>query len=149
MRFPPSATPRHHANPIRSEPMTKAATASLASAAANLPLRSTDLVHLETLHRRLLWLSCWTIHHANHLRDKGKCEGEVKVEPSGLFGLGGRNPHGALFPRASLRGSGVGQVSYRTDVSRDPVSDGRQTRARLMALRGYGGVQSIRHAPRT
>ena len=33
--------------------------------------------HLETLHRRLLWLSCWTIHHANHLRDKD--EGEVKV----------------------------------------------------------------------
>ncbi|RAZ92836.1 transketolase [Mesorhizobium hawassense] len=36
-----------------------------------------DLDHLETLHRRLLWLSCWTIHNANHLRDKG--EGEVKV----------------------------------------------------------------------
>ncbi|RWE16816.1 MAG: transketolase [Mesorhizobium sp.] len=36
-----------------------------------------DLPHLETLHRRLLWLSCWTIHNANHLRDKG--EGEVKV----------------------------------------------------------------------
>ncbi|WP_296743560.1 1-deoxy-D-xylulose-5-phosphate synthase N-terminal domain-containing protein [Mesorhizobium sp.] len=36
-----------------------------------------DLAHLETLHRRLLWLSCWTIHNANHLRDKG--EGEVKV----------------------------------------------------------------------
>lgn len=36
-----------------------------------------DIANLETLHRRLLWLSCWTIHNANHLRNKG--EGEVKV----------------------------------------------------------------------
>lgn len=33
--------------------------------------------HLEDIHRQLLWLSCWTIHNANHLRPKG--EGDVKV----------------------------------------------------------------------
>ena len=33
--------------------------------------------HLEELHRRVLWLSCWMIHNANHLRPKG--EGDVKV----------------------------------------------------------------------
>jgi pyruvate dehydrogenase E1 component len=32
---------------------------------------------LELLHRRVLWLSAWTIHHANHLRPKG--EADVKV----------------------------------------------------------------------
>ena len=32
---------------------------------------------LEDLHRVLLWLSCWTIHNANHLRPKS--EGDVKV----------------------------------------------------------------------
>lgn len=36
-----------------------------------------DMIHLEILHRRLLWLSCWTIHNANHLRSKD--EGDVKV----------------------------------------------------------------------
>ena len=36
-----------------------------------------DLHHLETLHKRLLWLSCWTIHNANHLRMKG--DDDVKV----------------------------------------------------------------------
>ena len=38
---------------------------------------TTELEHLDVLHRRLLWLSCWMIHHANHLR--AKPEGEVKV----------------------------------------------------------------------
>ncbi len=37
----------------------------------------TDTTHLEDLHRRLLWLSCWTVHNANHLRERD--EGEVKV----------------------------------------------------------------------
>ncbi|MFN3954035.1 MAG: 1-deoxy-D-xylulose-5-phosphate synthase N-terminal domain-containing protein [Pararhodobacter sp.] len=41
------------------------------------PPSSPALDHLEVLHRRLLWLSCWMIHHANHLR--AKPEGEVKV----------------------------------------------------------------------
>ena len=36
-----------------------------------------DIKHLEELHRRVLWLSCWMIHNANHLRPKG--EGDVKV----------------------------------------------------------------------
>lgn len=29
-----------------------------------------QLDDLQTAHRRLLWLASWTIHHANHLRDK-------------------------------------------------------------------------------
>lgn len=40
-------------------------------------LPAKDLEHLDTLHKRLLWLACWTIHNANHLRDK--TEGDVKV----------------------------------------------------------------------
>ncbi|MEM9765494.1 MAG: hypothetical protein AAF968_23845, partial [Pseudomonadota bacterium] len=35
------------------------------------------LAHLKTIEQRLLWLACWTIHNANHLREKG--EGDVKV----------------------------------------------------------------------
>ena len=40
-------------------------------------LTPSDLTQLEALHRRVLWLSCWTIHHANHLRVKD--DGDVKV----------------------------------------------------------------------
>jgi pyruvate dehydrogenase E1 component len=31
--------------------------------------------HLKTIEQRLLWLACWMVHHANHLRAKD----EVKV----------------------------------------------------------------------
>lgn len=36
-----------------------------------------ELGSLQDVHRSLLWLSCWTIHNANHLRPK--TEGDVKV----------------------------------------------------------------------
>ena len=36
-----------------------------------------DLQHLKTLEQRLLWLSAWMVHNANHLRPKS--EGDVKV----------------------------------------------------------------------
>jgi pyruvate dehydrogenase E1 component len=36
-----------------------------------------ELDHLKTLEQRLLWLSAWIVHNANHLRPKG--EGDVKV----------------------------------------------------------------------
>ncbi len=36
-----------------------------------------ELGSLQDIHRILLWLSCWTIHNANHLRPKS--EGDVKV----------------------------------------------------------------------
>lgn len=42
-----------------------------------MTLAPANLAHLNTLHGRLLWLSAWMIHNANHLRDKG--EGDVKV----------------------------------------------------------------------
>ena len=31
---------------------------------------SADLTHLKTVEQRLLWLSHWMIHNANHLRPK-------------------------------------------------------------------------------
>ena len=57
--------------------MTIAPEVTSTSPAAGLLQRAGDLSHLETLHQRLLWLSCWTIHHANHLRKKD--ERDVKV----------------------------------------------------------------------
>ena len=44
----------------------------------------TDLGSLQDLHRILLWLSCWTIHNANHLRPKT----EGKALPYIVAGVG-------------------------------------------------------------
>ena len=35
-----------------------------------MALDPAELEHLRTVERRLLWLACWTIHHANHVRAK-------------------------------------------------------------------------------
>ncbi|HJS31900.1 MAG TPA: transketolase, partial [Alphaproteobacteria bacterium] len=40
---------------------------ALAASRANL-ITPDDLACLEALERKTLWLSSWTIHHANHLR---------------------------------------------------------------------------------
>lgn len=37
----------------------------------------TDLAALKDLERKILWLSAWTVHNANHLRSKS--DGDVKV----------------------------------------------------------------------
>jgi pyruvate dehydrogenase E1 component len=141
MRFPPSATRHHRTNLTESELMTTTPAALSPAADGNLPLRPADLAHLDTLHRRLLWLSCWTIHHANHLRDKG--EGEVKV--------GGHQASSASM--AAILAALYFHVLRPEDrVSVKPHAGpvfhaiqyimGAQTRDRLMAFRGYGGVQS-------
>ncbi|MFP6717943.1 MAG: transketolase, partial [Alphaproteobacteria bacterium] len=42
-----------------------------------LPLMGHDrLAYLQALERKILWLSTWTIHHANHLRPN---DGQLKV----------------------------------------------------------------------
>jgi len=39
-------------------------------------MKSEELRYLKQIEQRLLWLACWTIHHANHLRDN---DGGLKV----------------------------------------------------------------------
>ncbi len=36
-----------------------------------------DLKMLRELERKILWLACWTVHNANHLRPKE--DGDVKI----------------------------------------------------------------------
>ncbi|EHS50519.1 hypothetical protein PDO_2411 [Rhizobium sp. PDO1-076] len=38
-------------------------------------MTSTDIAILKSIEKQVLWLACWMIHNANHLREKG----EVKV----------------------------------------------------------------------
>ena len=97
------------------------------------------LDHLKTLERRLLWLACWTVHHANHLRPKD----EVKV--------GGHQASSASM--VSIMTALYGHVLRPEDrVAVKPHASpvfhamqylmGLQTLDKLKAFRGYGGAQS-------
>ncbi|MEM7041335.1 MAG: 1-deoxy-D-xylulose-5-phosphate synthase N-terminal domain-containing protein, partial [Pseudomonadota bacterium] len=100
----------------------------------NLPID-----HLKTLERRLLWLACWTVHHANHLRAKDV----VKV--------GGHQASSASM--VSIMTSLYGHVLRPEDrVAVKPHASpvfhamqylmGLQTVDKLKAFRAYGGAQS-------
>ncbi|MEM6679080.1 MAG: transketolase [Pseudomonadota bacterium] len=100
-----------------------------------------DLAQLKTLEQRLLWLACWTIHNANHLREKG--EGDVKVgghqaSSASMVSLITALYFGALRPED--------RVAVKPHAS--PMFHamqylmGNQTREKLEAFRGFGGAQS-------
>ena len=100
-----------------------------------------DLDHLETLHRRLLWLSCWTIHNANHLRPKG--EGDVKVGGHQASSASMAAIMTALYFHALRPEDRVAVKPHAGPVFHAiQYLMGNQTRDRLEAFRGYGGAQS-------
>ncbi|MEL6961310.1 MAG: 1-deoxy-D-xylulose-5-phosphate synthase N-terminal domain-containing protein, partial [Pseudomonadota bacterium] len=97
------------------------------------------LDHLRTLERRLLWLACWTIHHANHLR------------PKDVVKVGGHQASSASM--VSIMTALYGHVLRPQDrVAVKPHASpvfhamqylmGLQTEEKLRAFRGYGGAQS-------
>jgi len=100
-----------------------------------------DLDHLETLHRRLLWLSCWTIHNANHLRPKG--EGDVKVGGHQASSASMAAIMTALYFHALRPEDRVAVKPHAGPVFHAiQYLMGNQTRDKLEAFRGYGGAQS-------
>ena len=59
---------------------------------------------LKELERKVLWLSTWTIHNANHLRaNERRAEGR---RASGVLRLARHDHDGALFRRACGRRTG-------------------------------------------
>ncbi|MDH3658611.1 MAG: transketolase [Alphaproteobacteria bacterium] len=95
--------------------------------------------HLKTLERRLLWLACWTIHHANHIR------------PKEVVKVGGHQASSASM--VSIMTALYGHVLRPEDrVAVKPHASpvfhalqylmGLQTLDKLKAFRGYGGAQS-------
>ncbi len=95
--------------------------------------------HLKTLERRLLWLACWTIHHANHVR------------PKDVVKVGGHQASSASM--VSIMTALYGHVLRPEDrVAVKPHASpvfhamqylmGLQTVDKLKAFRGYGGAQS-------
>ena len=100
-----------------------------------------DLAHLETLQRRLLWISCWMIHSANHLREKA--EGDVKV--------GGHQASSASMA-AILTALYFHTLRPEDRVAVKPHAGpvfhaiqylmGNLPLSKMQNFRGYGGVQS-------
>ncbi len=115
---------------------------SLAPALPTAPLASpaTDLATLEDLARRALWLSTWTIHHANHLRESRdglKVGGHEASCASAVTLLAALYGH-ALRPQD--------RIAVKPHAA--PVLHalmylmGQQDREALMRFRAFGGAQS-------
>ena len=100
----------------------------------------TELKILTELEKKVLWLSTWTIHHANHLRESGD---GLKVGGHQASSASLATIMTALYFR-SLRPQG--RVAVKPHAS--PIYHaiqyllGAQTRDKLAAFRGYKGAQS-------
>ncbi|MFP3920587.1 MAG: 1-deoxy-D-xylulose-5-phosphate synthase N-terminal domain-containing protein [Dichotomicrobium sp.] len=103
-------------------------------------MQSEDLRHLKTIEQRLLWLSCWTIHNANHLRDnadglkvgghQASCASVVSLMTALYFHVLRPEDRIAVKPHASPVFHAMHYLM------------GNQTRENLETFRGYGGAQS-------
>ena len=99
-----------------------------------------DLQHLKTIEQRLLWLACWTIHNANHLRDgsDGLKVGGHQASSSSMVSIMTALYFTALRPED--------RVAVKPHAS--PVFHamqylmGNQSLENLKNFRGYGGAQS-------
>ena len=105
-----------------------------------LKKRSVDLDSLKLIEERLRFLSAWTIHHANHLRDsddglkvgghQASCASMTAIMTALYFHALGRNDRVAVKPHA---GPVLHAIHYLL---------GSQTREALENFRGFGGAQS-------
>ena len=95
--------------------------------------------HLKTIERRLLWLACWTIHHANHLRAKD----EVKVGGHQASSASMVSILTALYFHALRPEDRVAVKPHASPVFHSiQYLMGLQTKEKLENFRGYGGAQS-------
>ena len=95
---------------------------------------------LDILQKKLLWLACWTIHNANHLRPnvdglkvgghQASCASMATIMTALYFGALRPEDRVAVKPHAAPLFHAMQYVM------------GNQTRAQLEAFRGYGGAQA-------
>jgi len=103
-------------------------------------MKSEQLRYLKQIEQRLLWLACWTIHHANHLRDndgglkvgghQASCASVVSLMTALYFHTLRPEDRVAVKPHAS-------PVFHATHYLM-----GSQTRDALENFRGFGGAQA-------
>ncbi len=99
-----------------------------------------DIAMLEALERRILWLACWTIHNANHVRPNA----------DGLKVGGHQSSSASVATLMTALYLDVLRPQDRVAVKphASPVFHaiqyllGRQTRRKLEAFRAWGGAQS-------
>src|SRR5258705_6809576 len=101
---------------------------------------TTDIAALKLLDDRLRWLSAWTIHHANHIRDsadglkvgghQASCASMTAIMAALYFHALGENDRVAVKPHA---GPVLHAIHYLL---------GSQSREALENFRGFGGAQS-------
>ena len=99
------------------------------------------LDHLKTLEQRLLWLSAWTVHNANHLRDKR--DDDVKVGGHQAFCASMVSIMTALYFHTLRPEDRVAVKPHAAPVYHAMhYLMGNQTLEKLQNFRGYGGAQS-------
>ncbi|MBM1403608.1 transketolase, partial [Sulfitobacter mediterraneus] len=99
-----------------------------------------DQTHLKTIEQRLLWLSHWMIHNANHIRPKadGIKVGGHQASSASMVSIMTALYYSALRPED--------RVAVKPHAS--PIFHaiqylmGNQTREKMENFRGYQGVQS-------
>ena len=100
-----------------------------------------ELDHLKTLEQRLLWLSAWMVHNANHLRPKG--EGDVKVGGHQASCASMVSIMTALYFHTLRPEERVAVKPHASPVFHAmQYIMGNQTLDKLKSFRGYGGAQS-------
>ncbi|MGH6947391.1 MAG: 1-deoxy-D-xylulose-5-phosphate synthase N-terminal domain-containing protein [Kiloniellales bacterium] len=105
-----------------------------------LPVGERRLAELKALERKILWLSAWTIHNANHLRpgDDGLKVGGHQASSASMVTLMTALYFAVLRP--------FDRIAVKPHAS--PVFHaiqyllGNQTRAQLESFRAFGGAQS-------
>src|SRR5580693_9397729 len=105
-----------------------------------MPVEPARLELLSALSRKVLWLSSWTIHHANHIRPNsdGLKVGGHQASSASLASIMTSLYFSALRPQD--------RVAVKPHAS--PVFHaiqylaGDQTKAKLQAFRAFGGAQS-------
>src|SRR3954463_11367877 len=113
--------------------------APMTAIATQAPPQSRHVHILRQLERKLLWLSAWTIHHANHIRPnrdglkvgghQASCASCISILAALYFEIARPQDRIAVKQHA---GPGFHGINYLF---------GRQTREKMEALRYFGGIQ--------
>ncbi|MBB3609508.1 pyruvate dehydrogenase E1 component [Rhizobium sp. BK602] len=102
-------------------------------------MASTDIGQLKSIERQILWLSCWMIHNANHLRPKG----EVKVGGHQASSASMASIMTALYFHVLRPEDRIAVKPHASPVFHAiQYLMGNQSREKLENFRGFGGAQS-------
>lgn len=103
-------------------------------------MNASDERHLKTIEQRLLWLSHWMIHHANHIRPKA---GGIKIGGHQASSASMVSIMTALYFSALRPEDRVAVKPHASPVFHAmQYLMGNQTREKMENFRGFGGVQS-------